>query len=265
MARNRRYTAANPPTANPPRMDVAQLFGHLIYPIFQTALLAALGVLLLCLKRFRSGVALLVIAFAWIGLCATPAFALWLQGHLESPFPVQPATAYPKADAIVVLGGGSLPESGIDWSNDDFIMQVTRLGFGLRLFQNGRANVILVSGGDQAQRMAHKLHEQGVPTAALQAEDTSADTHQNAAYSAAILKRENLQHILLVTSGIHMPRAYACFVKQGLTVTPAPASDPDHPSWHASPWLPRRAALRLTGRCIREYIGLWVYRLRGWA
>jgi uncharacterized SAM-binding protein YcdF (DUF218 family) len=125
--------------------------------------------------------------------------------------------------------------------------------------------VVLLSGGDQAQSMAKGLRQQGVPADALLIESTSANTHENAAFSAVMLKREKRLRILLVTSAFHMPRAAAAFTKQGLLVIPAPAYDPVYPSWEARPWWPKRAALRLSGRCLREYVGMWWYRLHDWA
>jgi uncharacterized SAM-binding protein YcdF (DUF218 family) len=79
-----------------------------------------------------------------------------------------------------------------------------------------------------------------------------------------MLKHEKRRRILLVTSGFHMPRAAAAFTNQGLDVIPAPAYDPIYPSWQADPWWPKRSALRMSGRCLREYVGMWWYRIRGW-
>ncbi len=46
-----------------------------------------------------------------------------------------------------------------------------------------------LSGGDQAQPMARGLRRQGVAADALQIESTSTSTHENAAFSAVMLKR----------------------------------------------------------------------------
>jgi uncharacterized SAM-binding protein YcdF (DUF218 family) len=245
-------------------MGLISQLDRLTHPIIQAAILVVACLILLRWGRYRLAMGSLVLATAWLWLCATPAFATWLQQGIERPYAQQEAAAYPVADVIVVLGGGKLPRSGIDWNMDD--TPTTRLGFGLQLYHASRASGMLLSGGDQALGMARKLREQGVPAAALQTEDASANTHQNALFSANILKREKLQRILLVTSGIHMPRALASFERQGLTVIPAPAFDPHDEPWQlGNPWLPRRAALTLSARCLREYIGLMGYRLRGWA
>jgi uncharacterized SAM-binding protein YcdF (DUF218 family) len=238
------------------------LIEQLIFPIYQAALLVALGLLMLCRRRYRAGTLSVLFGILWLGCCSTPAFATWLREPLEQRYEQKEAAAYPHEDVIVVLGGGTLP--GNNWMADDPHTQATRLGFGLQLFQHGRANVVLLSGGDQAVKMARMLLEQGVPATALRMENASANTHQNALYTAAMLRRENLLRILLVTSGIHMSRAAGSFERQGLTVIPAPAPDPIYPSWQHSRWWPQRAALQLSGRCLHEYLGMWWYQIHSW-
>jgi uncharacterized SAM-binding protein YcdF (DUF218 family) len=245
-------------------MGPIEQLARLSHPVVQATFLAVLG--MLCARHHRrAAVALLSLATAWIWLCSTPAFAIWLQRGLEHSYTQTKAAAYPKADVIVVLGGDDLPQSDTDWGTGDAQAQ-TRLGFGLQLFRSSRADTILLSGNDQAQEMAHKLREQGVPASALITEDASGNTHQNALYSAAVLKRKKLRRILLVTSGIHMARAVASFNRQGLTVIPAQAFNNDDGLESVRyPWWPKRAALSLSVHCLREYLGLWGYRLCGWA
>lgn len=244
-------------------MGPMELLARLTHPAIQAIVLALLGLALWRWQHARVGGGVLAVAVFWLWLCSAPAVAAWLQRGLENGYEQKPAAAYPTADAIVVLGGGILPPSAGDWSDGDGRAAITRLGFGLQLYRAARAGTVLLSGGDQSLKMEHRLEQQGVPVAAMRTEDTSENTHQNALYSATILKREKLQRILLVTSGIHMPRARASFAREGLTVIPAPAPDPGtlRSSYR---WWPQRAALTMSARCLREHLGLWVYRLRGW-
>ena len=236
----------------------------LLYPTYQTAMLAGAGLMFLCLRRYRPALVLLALGACWLWLCATPAMATRLRDALERHYPQRDASTYAKADAIVILGGGALPRYGVSSNADDAYSLATRIGFGLQLFRDARADMVLLSGSDQALRMARRLQGQGVPLDALETECASTNTHENAVFSAALLKRAKRSRILLVTSGFHMPRAAAAFANQGLQVIPAPAYDPVYPSWQTHPWWPKRSALRLTGRCLREYAGFWWYRLRGW-
>ena len=243
-------------------MGLVQQLGRLTHPALHAALLLVIGAFFLYRRRYRLAALVIALAVIWVGLCSAPAFATWLQRSLEQPYAQRPASGYPKVDAIVVLGGGMLPNDA-DWDNDDPDMRATRLGFGLRLFQDGRADTMLLSGADQALKMARRLQQQGVPASALIVEGDSLNTHQNALYSTVVLRQRKLLNVLLVTSGIHMPRAQASFARQGMKVIPAPA--PDEYQGPANAWWPRRSALTLSARCLREYLGIWVYRVRGWA
>ena len=71
--------------------------------------------------------------------------------------------------------------------------------------------------------------------------------------------------ILLITSAFHMRRAKAVFERIGLEVIPV-ASDYqviDHEK-KILDWLPDAGALQRTTIGIKEYLGWWVYKWRGW-
>lgn len=236
-------------------------------PWNQAALLVLTGTIALLARRNRTGAALLGLGVLWLGLCASPNFALWLQRGLTGAYPPTAAGDYPQADAIVVLGGGAIPDTAQDWDSDPADTEATRVGFGLQLYRAGRAPHVVLSGGHgAANHMAIELRGQGVPDGALVTETRSATTHQNALYSAAILRREGWHRVLLVTSPMHMARAAASFRRQGLQVIEAPSTGHEAGYHRVQPgWRPRRTALWLSSRSLHEYIGLWMYRLRGWA
>lgn len=238
----------------------------LTWPPVEVGIIVAFGLLLLALKQYRSAVLAILVAAAWAWLCASPAFATWLQQELQGQYPLRPAASYPTAQAIVVLSGSDFPGSSRR-RRVHAAAPTTRVGFGLRLYQAGNAPVILLSGGGGgALRMAGTLRREGVPASALRTETRSGSTHQNALYSAQILKREDKQRILLVTSAMDMPRAIASFRRQGLTVIPAPV--PYVVDWLGGTrqgWWPQQRALYLTSRCLHEYLGFLAYKLLGWA
>ena len=75
--------------------------------------------------------------------------------------------------------------------------------------------------------------------------------------------------MLLATSAWHMLRAEAAFRQVGLAVVPA-ATDYLPPNRRTKlPWslrlIPTVSALSVASRSFREYLGLLVYRVRGWA
>lgn len=243
-------------------MMLLEQLASLSRPVVQTCIVAACGMTFLFRRHYLRAAGLLLAAALWLGLCSTPAFASWMQGRLQMPYTRVPPSSFARADAIVVLGGGRLPSPKGAWA----LPPATRLGYGLQLFRMSRAPVILLSGKDQALTMRQRLLEQGVPPEALLVDADSDNTHQNAVYSASILKRANRQRVLLVTSGMHMPRAAASFSREGLTVIPAPLLE-DAAQWPTGTierWRPNRHALRISGHCLREYLGFWCYRLAGW-
>jgi len=235
------------------------------HPYVQAWLLGAIALLLLVFRRYRLGFGIAAIAPLWLLLCATPAFSHGLQRWLEGQYATQPAVDYPKADAIVVLGGEALADEQESWRDEggDAIAN-SRVGFGYLLFRASRAPLIVLSGEGDARRMAAMLQRQGVPSSAMRLEAASRTTYENARNTAALLRGDGAHRILLVTSPEHMRRAAASFEKQGLRVIPAPALPPPVRA-PGSDWQPRRAVLFETSHILHEYLGLWVYRLRGWA
>lgn len=231
-------------------MDTAD---YLLHPAIQALLLAVLSTALVLWRRPRHACILGIAAAAWLALASTPALAL----HLRTGLVTGMDDTSSHADAIVVLGGGVLPNG--DWSRT-----TTRAGMGLSLWRAGKAPVLLASGSDQAVYLARGFAASGVPASDLRVEDGSTDTHENARDTAAILRAEGLYRIVLVTSDIHMRRAASCFRREGMRVIEAPADDALTELVGAPSWLPRRDALTLTARCLHEYVALWMYRHRHW-
>jgi uncharacterized SAM-binding protein YcdF (DUF218 family) len=109
------------------------------------------------------------------------------------------------------------------------------------------------------------LQEWGVPASAILTEENSVNTHENATMSFKLLSARNIRRIILVTSAMHMPRAVATFRKLGFDVVPAPADFCSGWSMDGLRWAPNANNSASTGQALREWLGLWVYRLRGWA
>ena len=220
--------------------------------------------MLLRLSPYRSRVGgawqtLLGLALIALWIAATPFFAMWLNLHLQSRVPTIGLEDLPQSDVVVLLGGGSN----------------NRIVHAFRIYRAGKAPVILISGGmlpwetgvTEAQQIADFLVELGAPRSALILENKSQTTRENAVNTAAIFKAYGWQHGILVTSGLHMPRALAAFQKAGLDMTPS-ASDTTGGSFSVDSvldLLPQVNALAWTTAAIREIVGLMVYRYRNWA
>lgn len=193
-----------------------------------------------------------------------------------------PQGELPTADAIVVLGGGLVPH---DPPRPD--VEVAEGGdrtlYAAKLYAQGKAPLVLVTGGrvswdgtqvPESRDMAVLLRRLGVPNSAIVQEAESLNTYQNATLSKPLLERRQAHKILLVTSATHMPRARAVFAKQGFEVVPAPAD------FHVTElradvrqktlfgrllhFIPDTGNFWTTTMAIKEYVGIFIYWLRGW-
>jgi uncharacterized SAM-binding protein YcdF (DUF218 family) len=151
-----------------------------------------------------------------------------------------------------------------------------RLIQAMRLWRAGKAQTIIVSGGNlpwgrpsasEASVAAELLHAYGIPPDSIIVESNSRNTHQNAINTAGIWRERRFRSGLLVTSATHMPRALASFRKVGLDVAPWPADFRGHSYplvYSVFDLLPDASSLDKTTTAIKEWLGLAVYRLRGW-
>jgi uncharacterized SAM-binding protein YcdF (DUF218 family) len=114
----------------------------------------------------------------------------------------------------------------------------------------------------------------GVPASAIIQESDSFNTYENAVNVRKILETRGIRRVLLVTSAMHMPRSLLIFKHQGIAAIPAPTdfliTDNDLQELQSSPQaillnlLPDAERLHKFTRALKEYVGLLVYRLRGW-
>ena len=243
----------------------------LLSPLGEAFCLIGLALLLAWRRRLRSSMALGALAFFWLWAWSMPVLSYLLASQIENEIPQVPISSVAQAQAIVVLGGAvSPPMTGN--TEIDLGAAADRIWYAARLFHAGKAQIVLLSGGgggdldrrafSEARAMAVFLQDLGVPATAFLLEERSRNTRQNAAFSAALLKARGIEHILLVTSALHMPRALPLFTAQGLQVTPAPT---DFETAQESPsgllaWLPDAGALNGSALAMKEIVGRWI----GW-
>lgn len=226
----------------------------------------------------RTAVGLCTFAVVWLWGWSMPVVARALDQSLSNGYAFQPAEALPAADAIVLLGSGSRPNPAAP-SHPDMNEAVDRIWHAARLYRGGKAPLIIVSSGYRWGRLRPSelapadaarvlLLSLGVPDSAIVVEKRSRTTRQNALYTAELVAEQGIRKVLLTTSAWHMPRAEAAFRQVGLAVVPA-ATDylpPDpRPKTSYLRFIPTVSALSVTSRSLREYLGLLVYRVRGWA
>ena len=144
------------------------------------------------------------------------------------------------ADAIVILGRGPLFDK-------------QRINLATELWQAKRAPMIFMSGRGDAYRTIEELETKGIPKQALDGENCSVSTQENAIFTAAVLQPRGIRKILLITDKPHMLRSLLVFRANGFTVIPRPSSI-------SSYFFGERAKFFLT---VREYAGLVNYAFRG--
>ncbi|MEM6255692.1 MAG: YdcF family protein [Cyanobacteria bacterium P01_D01_bin.156] len=258
---------------------LSKLLPLFVYPLGLSCIL--LGLALIWLWKFPRR-ALLAIATALLILfCSSnPLIASHFVKTLEWQY--LPPDPVPAAEAIVVLGGStyaqSPPRPWVEVSDAG-----DRILYGVKLYQDGFAPLILFSGGripwkgggpPEAEDMTKIALAMGVPERNIVQESESLNTYQNAVNTAKILRQRQINTILLVTSALHMPRAIGIFEKQGFDVIAAPTD-----YWVSQQSLsemqgisvgtilnvlPDAEALNFFTKAIKEYIGSMIYRLRGW-
>lgn len=253
-------------------MTLSSFLSNLIIPLNLSVTLLLLAVILF-IVRWRK-VALLITAGAlgWLIFWSLPTSSLWAGGLLEQRYPYVAPADQPKAQAIVVLGGNTAGGRKNWFENYEQGKTWLRTDTAASLYRAERAPLIIVSGAafdggqSEARMMTNALEQAGIPSADIVQEDHSYTTHQNALYTTQKLHEMNISRILLVTSALHMPRAMASFQKQGITPIAAPSPPqivvPAEPEF--SFWTPDMRALNASRSIIKEYLGLFVYWVRGW-
>lgn len=259
---------------------LSKLLPLLIYPVGLSALLLVLTLWWIWRKRQRLALGSAAIALLILLVSSNAWVATRLVQSLE--WRHLPPNPVPTADAIVVLGGSVRPaDFPRPWV--DVTEAGDRVLYGARLYQAGKAPKVIFSGGripwkgggpPEADDMAEIAKAMGVPETDILADRTSLNTYQNAVNVKAILEQEEINRILLVTSAMHMPRSLAIFKQQGIAAIAAPtdfliseravAEITGTRQAFLLSLLPDADNLEQVSRALKEYIGLAVYRLRGW-
>lgn len=144
-----------------------------------------------------------------------------------------------KTDIIVVLGGDGPP----------------RAARAVELWREGLAPRILVSGRGDCLSIRDAMMAQGIGAGAISVECQSANTWENAEFSARLLKPMNIRRGAVVTSWFHSRRAFDCFATAAKEITWV--------SWPAERSMSyRKLIFNQTGLQIaKEYLKLPLYKL----
>lgn len=226
-----------------------------------------------CLRRSwpRLSRGLFVFGFAGLWLMSLPAVVQLNAQALESvpPLPVEQwAGLAQRADAIVVLGAGR-ERADAAWGGSDqpSLLALERVRYAAHLAKASGLPVLMSGGLDygnppsEASIMADSLRDDFGVIARWQ-EGESRTTWENATLSAAMLQKQGIKRVVLVTQSWHMPRSLWSFEQVGFSVVPAPmgflnasATGP------GKGWLPEPKAIWQNGWLLNEAVGAVGYRL----
>ncbi len=248
-------------------IPVTRLIELLLLPPAGPLLLMLAGGLLR-LRYPRGGRRLLLGGGALLYAAMTPLVAQRLAQQLEQFPALTPAAALAaQAEAVVVLGADRYygPEYGGPTSS---AAELVRLRYAATL-QRLTGLPLAALGGDAYSTppsadpiMAQVLEEEFLVPVRWR-DNHSRNTLDNARIARELLAADGIHRILLVTDALHMPRAYAAFVAQGLQPIPAPTHfHPSHPlgqGWLA--WVPQAGALGTSRSALHELVGRLWYRL----
>ena len=249
-------------------MLLSNLIHFLVLPPANLLILALAG---LALQRRRPRLG----RFVWRGALAlllafsTHFVSDLMLAPLERATPPLTAQAAAGAQAIVVLTAGvtlASPEYGGNDAPDSAAL--VRMRYAAKV-QHDTGLPLLVTGGRintvQQQSLAANMADTlrtDFRTEVKWVEEASVNTAENAAFSAAMLKRAGVRRIILVTHASHMLRAARVFRAAGLDVVPAPTGFLAAQPFSPYDLLPSASGMRDSYLGCYEWIGLAWYSLR---
>ncbi|WP_326542124.1 YdcF family protein [Pseudorhodoferax sp.] len=247
-------------------------------PILSTLVLPPTGPLLLIAcgwllarRRRAAGRTLGLAGLVLLWLLCCNAVAIRLSDALlpaVAALPPAQAAGLPSrgVQAVVVLGGGLYPQvpeldgpqpSSYTGARALYGAWLAResglpLGFAGGI---GWANAGAAGQPDEADAVARLLARTGLAPLRW-ADSSSRDTIENARNMAALLQRDGVERIALVTSAWHMPRAVRAFESAGLVVLPAPMGFAVPYQRPVLEWLPSAHGLANAHNVLREWLAL---------
>lgn len=128
------------------------------------------------------------------------------------------------SDVIIVLGCKIIEDQPTPLLQE-------RLEEGIRLYQSGYGQAIIVSGGQgkteimsEAKAMKKYLLSKGIPEKDIYMEDRSHNTYQNMQFSKIIMEKQGFKTAVVTTNTFHLYRAMQLAKDHELQATGSPAS-----------------------------------------
>jgi len=179
-------------------------------------------------------------------------------------------------DVGVVLGGW-IVNYDKEYDRVIFRHSIDRFLQALQLYKQGKIKKILITGGAahlffnefaEADYVQKYMLQIGIPEEDIIVENKAMNTHENAVFTKQIIdSNSELSSVLLITSAVHMPRASACFNKEGLPhdifVTGKKAAAERYYNFEHL-FVPDKNALYNWHILIHEWLGVVAYKIAGY-
>ena len=223
-------------------------------------------------KKFKTGLRILAVAIFLIlgnrGLINTVY-------KIIEPRPLLQPDIHTTYEYAILLGGG-FARGNKDFPDRVFFgRHINRLSETMELVQSGKVKKVILSGGIgglsrirdyEMEHVKDFLLENQWPDSILLTEINSKNTYENARNVKYILDSLKMtSKVLLITSALHMPRAAACFKKQGIDIDSYPADYLQRDQLEYLEYIfPDPECLGEWESIMREWIGKKVYRWKGY-
>lgn len=249
--------------------ELKPILAALLLPPAGPLLLAMAG-LFLCLARRRlAGILIGVtgLTLLWFLSCNVVANSM-ARSLLPSvqPLSLQQLQAA-NVQAIVVLGGGVLPQAPEYGQAQPSANTLARLRYGVRLarqsgkplaFAGGVGWSAIGTGAAAEGEVARRVVSEDYGLALRWVDDRSRDTAENARRLHILMQRDGVRRIALVTDAWHMPRAAMEFETVGFDVTDAPTGFAGARERTVLEWLPSAHGLSGSRQVLREWLALQI-------
>ena len=245
--------------------SVNKIVGFIVSPIGGAIIGGILALLCNRISRHRLARWIGALTVAWLWLWMTPIMT-WVVGvPLEREFLVDGRVplveTYPKADAIVLLGGSMGIETNLSsyaemWPSADRVWQAARL------YKAEKAPMVVATGDGAIDTTLPLLNDFGLPSEIVSFHDA-----RNTEEEAKLVEKMGYKKILLVTSAWHMKRARMMFEKYApsVEVVCAPADFENSivaaRPFSLSDFLPDPGVLMGNSVALHEWVGIMGYKL----
>ncbi|VAW28633.1 hypothetical protein MNBD_BACTEROID07-1165 [hydrothermal vent metagenome] len=212
----------------------------------------------------------------WLGFMILLLFSnTFIVTKVTGLWAVEPKPVTQVFDVGVVLGGSTVTYEK-KFNRTTFKGNIDRLLQAVELYNKGEIKKILITGASgnliypglkEAKMLRSFLLNIGIPKRNILMDTLAENTHENAVYTKKILQQHpHIHSVLLFTSSMHMRRAMACFIHEGIKVQPYPTNLINSQThWNIEYLLiPSISNFLIWDGMIHEIAGYGVYKIMGY-